>query len=393
MKILHCSDIHLGKRPFGTETFSSKRYNDYYLAFNQLADVAIANRVEVFMISGDLFDKRELSPDNLIKSEEIFYKLKCSNIEVLIIEGNHDNSNKYDEINSWLHYLEEKKYARRLTYKKENEDYIFTPFIYNDVYFYGLGYPGFIVDKVIEALSENLDSKNKNIVMVHTALGGGDHSLPGLVSTEALNLLKDKVLYVAGGHFHSKYTYPKENPYFYIPGSSEYWNIINEKDSEKGAFILDSHTGIVNFIAINPRKRMVETIEISNKDNLKEYIDDFSKNMKLTGEELLVIKLKLNSNIYVNTTEIEKIFEENGALKAYVLPIFYEVKERSDSINTSSSIFDIEENVINNWNGINSMEVVKHLQNLKEYQKTDDSSRFLETFDLMLEGMIKNENS
>ena len=34
MKILHCSDIHLGKRPFGTKEFSQKRYLDFSMLLN-----------------------------------------------------------------------------------------------------------------------------------------------------------------------------------------------------------------------------------------------------------------------------------------------------------------------------------------------------------------------
>ena len=97
MRILHCSDIHLGKRPFGNEIFSQKRYEDYYKVFNQIADRAIEEKVEVFMVAGDLFDKRDLSPDNLRRSEIIFEKLKINNIKVLLIEGNHDNTNDKEE--------------------------------------------------------------------------------------------------------------------------------------------------------------------------------------------------------------------------------------------------------------------------------------------------------
>ncbi|MGL6100864.1 MAG: metallophosphoesterase family protein, partial [Fusobacteriaceae bacterium] len=75
MKILHCSDIHLGKRPFGNEKFSQKRYEDYFKAFGQVVDLAIVEKVEVMIISGDLFDRRDLTPDILGRSEDFFRKL------------------------------------------------------------------------------------------------------------------------------------------------------------------------------------------------------------------------------------------------------------------------------------------------------------------------------
>ena len=75
MKILHCSDIHLGKKPFGTEIFTKKRYDDYFNTFNELVEKSILEKVDIFMIAGDLFDKKDLSPDILKKTEIILKKL------------------------------------------------------------------------------------------------------------------------------------------------------------------------------------------------------------------------------------------------------------------------------------------------------------------------------
>lgn len=100
-----------------------------------------------------------------------YFKAKNNNIQVLLIEGNHDNISGYDEINSWLGYLERKGYVRRGKYRASNEGYRIWKITIGDVNFYGVGYPGFAVDEVLEKLSENLNEM-KNIVMVHTALGG-----------------------------------------------------------------------------------------------------------------------------------------------------------------------------------------------------------------------------
>lgn len=393
MKILHCSDIHLGKRPFGNENFSQKRYEDYYKAFDQLADKAIENKIDVFMVTGDLFDKRDLSPDNLRRSEIIFEKLKNNGIKVLLIEGNHDNSNKFDVINSWLHYLEEKKYALRLTYEKEGENYIFTPFKVENVNFYGLGYPGFNADKVVEELSMQLNPNEKNVILIHTAIGGGEgDSLPGLIKSETLKLLKDKVIYVGGGHFHSMCIIPKENPYFFIPGSSEYWNVLNEKSSEKGAFIFDTETLKFDFIKINPRKRIIESFILS--ENIEESFIKFAENLNLTGEELVIVKVEISNNLYINSNDLEKILEENGALKAYIVPIFKNIFTKETLQENNNSLFDIESNVISTWEGFGKGSVINYLQDLKDYQSSDiHQENFLEVFDKMLEELLNNENN
>ena len=69
--------------------------------------------------------------------------------------------------------------------------------------------------------------------MVHTALGGSEF-LPGLVNTDIIKKFKDKVIYMAGGHLHSFVSYPKDKPYFFIPGSTEFWNVLNEKITLRG---------------------------------------------------------------------------------------------------------------------------------------------------------------
>ena len=393
MKILHCSDIHLGKRPFGSEIFSSKRYEDYYKAFDQLAEKAIENSIDVFIVAGDLFDKRDLSPDNLRRSEVIFEKLKNAKIEVLIIEGNHDNTNRYEEINSWLHYLEEKKYAKRLTYEKKGEEYFFSPYRIKNVNFYGLGYPGFNVDRVVEELSNVLNSEEKNIVLIHTAIGGGaEDTLPGLIKTESLKLLKDKVIYVAGGHYHSKSVYPKEDPYFFIPGSPEYWNIINERSDEKGAFLFDTDTKAYEFITINQRKRLSLNYTYNAKGKLIDDFEIFAKNLSLSGEELVIVKIEINNNNYINSNELETILENFGALRAYVIPMFRSTQSTIENSKDNNTILEIEKSVIETWDNFNRPSVVHYLQDFKEHQSTNDNSLFFETFDKMLEELLKDEN-
>ena len=60
MKILHCADIHLGRRPVGgVGDYSNKRYDDYFKAFGGAVDTAIAEQIRVVLISGDLLDRKE----------------------------------------------------------------------------------------------------------------------------------------------------------------------------------------------------------------------------------------------------------------------------------------------------------------------------------------------
>ncbi|MGL5055535.1 MAG: metallophosphoesterase family protein [Fusobacteriaceae bacterium] len=409
MKILHCSDIHLGKKPFGTEHFTKTRYEDYFNSFNQLVEKSIVENIDVFMIAGDLFDKKDLSPDILKRTEDIFKKLFDKKITVLIIEGNHDNSNQNDNVSSWLQYLEEKKLAHRLSYKKIKEEYFFSPIKVQDVNFYGLGYPGFNVDNVVLNLSEQLNEEEKNVVLIHTAIGGGDSdSLPGLIKTETLKKLQPKTIYVGGGHYHSKSVYPSQNPFFFIPGSTEYWNVLNEKLKEKGAFIFDTDTLEHTYINIKPRERVIHGFSLKEffpeiyKDNipldtLKSTFETFVKSLCLTGEELVIINFLIENNQYINIKEFEEILEANGALKGYIIPKFladnsFESNSLDYEVNT---IHSIERDVINSWSEgcFSKIDTVKYLKDLKDIQlNKSGSDNFNDTFDKMLNEVIGDEN-
>ena len=392
MKILHCSDIHLGKRPFGTKEFSQKRYLDFFNAFEQSADRGIEKKVDVFLITGDLFDKKELSPDTLDRCEKVFLKLKNNNIQVLLIEGNHDNISGYDEINSWLGDLERKGYVRRGKYKASNEGYDFEKITIEDVNFYGVGYPGFAVDEVLEKLSENLDGNEKNIVMVHTALGGSEF-LPGLVNTDIIKKFKDKVIYMAGGHLHSFVSYPKDNPYFFIPGSTEFWNVLNEKNNSKGVIIFDTDTLEYEFSELSPRKRIEK--EFIYEGDILQGFEEFTKSLELTGEELVIVNVKLKDSGYINVNELEKILENNGALKGYIkLRYPNSIFDRNLGEEGYYSVRDVEKEIINQWEEFSDAEkVTAYLQKFKEYQEENDREKdFFELFDAMLEEEIGNEN-
>ncbi len=392
MKILHCSDIHLGKKPFGTKEFSQKRYLDFFKAFDEMIDIGIDKNIDLFIVAGDLFDKKELTPDTLERCEKSFQKLKNKEIKVFLIEGNHDNINGNDEVNSWLGYLEKKGFVHRGRYGVNNKEYIFEKFVIEDVNIYGLGYPGFVIDDVLEKLAEQLNEDEKNIVVVHTALGGSEY-LPGLAITDSIRKLKDKVIYIAGGHLHSYQVYPKDEPYFFIPGSLEYWNILNEKSNEKGGIIFDTDTGEYQFVKVTPRKRMEVTFEYV--EDIKEEFKIFCERLNLTGEELVIANIKIKENGFVNVTELENILESYGALRGYI-KLKYSDSIVGDIINEKGyySIVEAERRIISEWEDFRDIDrTLEYLQKFKEYQEENDRKEdFVTLFDRMLEEEIGIEN-
>ena len=382
MKIVHCSDLHLGKRLSGTKDYVTKRYMDFFNAFATFVDKVEEIKPDVCLIAGDIFDKKEINPDILSKTEYLFKRLR-DNVkkDIIAIEGNHDNSRILEE--SWLEYLQEQNILKVFYYNKDFGEKNYLKI--DDINFYPVGYPGFMIDEALTKLSEKLNPQEKNIVIVHTGISGGTNTLPGLVSTSILDLFKDKAIYIAGGHIHSFTTYPKEKPYFFVSGSLEFSNVQNEKSDKKGFILFDTDTLNYEFIELEHRKRIKKDFSYTNFSNLENEFENFVKELNLTGEEILVISVSLNNNDYINTENLENIAEKNGALKTHILIKNILNIGASEENNSDLSIDELEKNLINTWNISEIEKFSKSFGRLKELFSNDDRDSFLELFDKTLE--------
>ena len=382
MKIVHCSDLHLGKRFSGNKDYVKKRYMDFFNAFATFVDKVEEIKPDVCLIAGDIFDKKEINPDILSKTEYLFKRLKDSvKKDIIAIEGNHDNSRILEE--SWLEYLQEQNILKVFYYNKDFEEKNYLKI--DDINFYPVGYPGFMIDEALTKLSEKLNPQEKNIVVVHTGISGSTDTLPGLVSTSILDLFKDKAIYIAGGHIHSFTTYPKEKPYFFVSGSLEFSNVQNEKSDKKGFILFDTDTLNYEFIELEHRKRIKKDFSYTNFSNLENEFENFVKELNLTGEEILVISVSLNNNDYINTENLENIAEKNGALKTHILIKNILNIGASEENNSDLSIDELEKNLINTWNISEIEKFSKSFGRLKELFSNDDRDSFLELFDKTLE--------
>ena len=382
MKIVHCSDLHLGKRFSGNKDYVKKRYMDFFNAFATFVDKVEEIKPDVCLIAGDIFDKKEINPDILSKTEYLFKRLR-DNVkkDIIAIEGNHDNSRILEE--SWLEYLQEQNILKVFYYNKDFEEKNYLKI--DDINFYPVGYPGFMIDEALTKLYEKLNPQEKNIVVVHTGISGSTDTLPGLVSTSILDLFKDKAIYIAGGHIHSFTTYPKEKPYFFVSGSLEFSNVQNEKSDKKGFILFDTDTLNYEFIELEHRKRIKKDFSYTNFSNLEIEFENFVKELNLTGEEILVISVSLNNNDYINTENLENIAEKNGALKTHILIKNILNIGASEENNSDLSINELEKNLINTWNISEIEKFSKSFGRLKELFSNDDRDSFLELFDKTLE--------
>lgn len=178
MKILHTSDLHIGKY---IGTYDLKEDTEYVL--NQVVDTAIRERVEVVLISGDIFDRPNPS-EEAIKMYVSFLKgLLDKNIKVIAISGNHDSGIRLSAYKAILGkgYFVEGEFNSPMRKVSLNDEYgpvnfymlpFFTPFIVksNLKLEKGLESYDLAMDEIIKR--ENIDTSQRNIILAHQFVAG-----------------------------------------------------------------------------------------------------------------------------------------------------------------------------------------------------------------------------
>lgn len=178
MKILHTSDLHIGKY---IGTYDLKEDTEYVL--NQVVDTAIREKVEVVLISGDVFDRPNPS-EEAIKMYVSFLKgLLDKNIKVIAISGNHDSGIRLSAYKDILGkgYFVEGEFNSPMRKVSLNDEYgpvnfymlpFFTPFIVksNLKLEKGLENYDLAMDEIIKR--ENIDTSQRNIILAHQFVAG-----------------------------------------------------------------------------------------------------------------------------------------------------------------------------------------------------------------------------
>lgn len=89
MKVLHVSDLHIGKRVNGMSMLDDQRY-----ILRQILDVAEKRQVSVLLIAGDVYDKASPSAEAVTVFDAFLTDAVAAGLRVLAIPGNHDSAER-----------------------------------------------------------------------------------------------------------------------------------------------------------------------------------------------------------------------------------------------------------------------------------------------------------
>lgn len=197
VKILHTGDLHLGAKFTGLGEKGKEQRLQLLKTFENVVNLAIEEKVHLFLLAGDLFDSNYPSRRTLDRVLHLFGVLREANIPVCLIPGTHDC---YDATSIY----------RRFNFQKATPNLtIFTDKITSKVFeklnltVYGRALTAKVVkESPLKGLSLQKDTA-LHIAMVHGSL-----EIPGKVERDGATFTsqeigKSKMNYIAMGHWHS----------------------------------------------------------------------------------------------------------------------------------------------------------------------------------------------
>lgn len=244
VRFIHVSDVHLGFEQYGR----TERYKDFARAFNHAIEMGIMERVDFFLVAGDLFNKKNIRASTLLQADAILSKARDAGIPVIACEGNHD-SLSFGDSWSWLGYLARKDLIillglpfRGRTEGPEDEEnqkngnglvawddgeregtYLERTFGRDRVRIYGFGYLGAATKVRIGELSDSIMCDDAlNIGILHAGVEGIIANMHGTIPEHALRPFRDKLDYLALGHIHKRFDIDN---WVFNPGSLENWSL------------------------------------------------------------------------------------------------------------------------------------------------------------------------
>ena len=324
MRFVHLADIHIGSTYRGKELFSWQR-------FEKIINKIIELSPDFVLISGDLFDKPIINPEDFFKAYSLLKKLKKKDIPIFTIEGNHDYNNihlTYYDILSKLNiinnlssgdkiaFLKDKYDSEYVVFKEiniQNKKRYFAYAEINDKKIFGMAYL-----RTKESINYFLPKyyREGDIMMIHQSVSRISGIPEEYCELNLSELMKLNFYYFALGHIHNSNF---GNHYFNgkiivysgsidMTSKKEFHKINYEKSlnlikQKKGFIFVEGKE--INFLEIESQNFFDINLYFNSIQELKEKIEKIKEIVK----ENKVI-LNLNSDYNFKQDKIRELIED-----------------------------------------------------------------------------------
>ncbi|SOD93794.1 exonuclease SbcCD subunit D [Blastococcus haudaquaticus] len=250
MRLLHTSDWHIGRSLHGTELLAEQEQ-----VLGALAEVVAAERVDVVLVAGDVYDRAVPSADATAVLSRVVARLRRAGAVVVLTPGNHDSARRLGAFSELLaagglHVRSEiPMLDEPVLLADEHGDVAIygLPFLEPEVARFELGLPAARSHEAV--LAEAMDRVRsdlflrpgaRSVVLAHAFVGGGQPSDSERdISVGGVDLVPagvfDGVDYVALGHLHRPQTL---SPRLRYSGSPLAYSF-GEAGQQKQAWLVD----------------------------------------------------------------------------------------------------------------------------------------------------------
>ncbi|MHA1518785.1 MAG: metallophosphoesterase family protein [Promethearchaeota archaeon] len=234
------ADTHLGFRQYKLK----ERFRDFNASFENILNFSLQKEVDFILLAGDMFQNSNIKPDTLSAVYQIIisFKEKCRTqigreIPILAIQGNHDKSFSAHQVRTWMEFLADLDLIKLIqeiydpdtgnlafdAYSEEEHIGGYYEFPEIQVRVYGMQYRGAVTSKFFPLIAKQIpvDPDFYQILMMHFGIEGKISNKPGIVLPRDFLKMREKVNYLATGHYHKQYVYPENDPWLFNPGSTE----------------------------------------------------------------------------------------------------------------------------------------------------------------------------
>lgn len=375
MKILHTSDLHLGKNLSEESLYEDQKY-----ILDEIIGIIKERKINVVMIPGDIYDKSIPSTEANMMFDKLLTNLSKMNVKVLITSGNHDSNERlsfgsriFDEFN--IHIV--------TSYEGKMEKIII-----DDVVFYLLPFlkpfhlKHLMDEKEYESIrnpndmmrwilsKEDIDKTRKNILLIHQFVMWNGN-LPEQCDSESISLnnvgtldaidvnLFDDFDYVALGHIHRPQKI-KRNTVRYSGTPLKY--SFSEVNDKKSVVIIDTDD-IEN----------IELLELKPLRNMQVLRGTFEEVMNMkASDDIIKVELENENTIISPMEEIKRRFKNAIAL---VFVNKYETSQEKElkEIKDDASPYELFNSFFTEQNGRNMTdEEDDYIKSIIDNLKGDD---------------------
>lgn len=319
MKIVHLSDLHLGKR---LNEFSMLEDQEYILA--EIIDIIDSENPAAIIVAGDVYDKAVPPADAVQLFDDFLYSLSERGLQVFIISGNHDSPERI-------------AFGSRLMYKSGiHMSPVYNGSVvpvtmrddYGSVNIYMLpfvkpsGVRRFFEDDTIDTYTDalraaitqmNINTSERNILVTHQFVTGALRCDSESISVGGSDNVDASVFddfdYVALGHIH-KPQYIGRDAVRYSGTPLKYsFSEINHEKSVTVVNVLEKGSIDIYTIPLKPRHDLREVrgtyMELTAKQNYEGTATDDYLHIVLTDEEDIPDAIGRLRAIYPNIMSLD----------------------------------------------------------------------------------------